>query len=152
MLIKVRVTHEGGEYRLYDKAEAVQFDVVTYKFEEVAKLLEWYHGIAERRLVDSGGITRIWSPAVHDAVQRYCRNQEQVNEYLLLNGPNVASSDMPVMREHPLPKDSYFNAITFLREGEPKLVVFDTMAFICTDEGKTLERTFSPGRDPTLVG
>jgi hypothetical protein len=128
MLIKVATAHHADSYVLFDHASNVRFQSNPQQLTDPNDLYDWIElqqGNETSLLILSPmPITTL--PLRDELGNHYARFAEMV-------GP---LSDKRVYR---------VNTVQFEREGRLRSVAFDTIAYICTDEGKTLEKALAGG-------
>jgi hypothetical protein len=126
MLIKVQTAHNSIAYLLVDHVDSILYDAVPKEFKSQDELSDYI------RKMDSLPHNR----TVLDP---------QTGGLIPVDDPGTPTSPKPT-RQFPIYTP---NTLTYERNGHRNSIVFDTIAFICTDEGKTLERAYAGGALPS---
>lgn len=131
MLIKIQTSHHADNYLLIDRVDSVKYEGNPKEFTSLESLFDYVGTMAQvescRMVLDPRGIDNVncMAPKTPD-----CTHLAELQTFI---GP------LGVNRVYRL------NTIVYERGGEMKSVLFDTIAYICTDEGKTLERALAGG-------
>lgn len=121
MLIKVQTAQHADSFLLIDRVDSVRYEANPREFASQTELSDYIrlmHDVESAKVVldpRTGGLY----PPDHD-----------ISEYV---GP---LSEKRVYR---------LNTMTYERHGEFRSLVFDTIAYICNDDGKTLEKAIAGG-------
>lgn len=131
MLIKIAKApyFEGSDktsYILIDKVEKIDFQVHPFEF---SSYFDLQNHLNLSRTIE-------------------CTSLEVDDVRIAGMNPDTGyKSDTPAALPEPLSKDRVYqiNQVAFTRDGKYESYVFDTIAYICNDEGKTLEKCFAGG-------
>jgi len=126
MLIKIQTAQHADSFLLIDRVDNVRYEGNPTEFRSTEDLLTHLRLMAD---IESSRI--VLDPASAGMVFPYLPTPDATPEDYL-----GKLSDKRVYR---------VNTLTYERDGQMRSVTFDTIAYICTDEGKTLERALAGG-------
>lgn len=143
MLIKVK--DHNDSWKLFDNAEDVSYSHCIGVYTNAIDLFRSCESaVVEHNVMDSE-VTKVFSNRTWRALSCVAKALDE----LASNKPDfiVGLADLPyddprfAIEEVPDARIAVFvNHIAFVRKGVRKLVFFDTEAYICNDDGKTIER------------
>ncbi|WP_435018419.1 hypothetical protein TA3x_000393 [Tundrisphaera sp. TA3] len=126
MLIKVQTHQHSESYLLIDRVDSVSYKSSPVEFMSSDELVEHLH-----RSGNTEGCRVILDPRMAG------------NVYPYLPSPDAKPEDyIGVLSEKRVYR---VNTIEYERDGQRLSVTFDTIAYICNDEGKTLEKACAGG-------
>lgn len=145
MLVKIRKSHEDNQWVLFDNCENVEFNHTVFSTDNYLDLISYIEN--ERLSFDvynDEDVLRLFRPYLLDGIQS---EKFKMDDYVAEHGtlPVITDSDrdkakIKIANDIDFTAHIFINCVKFIRNGVRKIVFFYTEAYVCNDQGKTIER------------